>query len=337
MTSIDRVMKVFYGGIPEIRPVIPEVFGLSARLSGYKVYDYVTDGRILAESQIKTRQEMDYDILFAFADLLVEAETIGCKLHYNEDAYPYLIQPLLEDIDSVFELPLPDPSRDGRMPVLVEASRILREKEGDRCLIAACVVGPATLASHLLGMERFLYKLVDEPEKVNAVLDYSENVIKIYGAELLRAGANCIIVFDPVCSPDVLPPSYFINLESPRLKRVFEYFSSLGLFVSWISIAGPTQGIIPYYRASGINFATIDYEVPISEALLLCDGVVLNGNLKPYDFVANEPEEIEEKTKACIKEASGMKNFIVGTGCEIPLEARAENVKALVNAARAYK
>lgn len=334
MTSLERVMTVFKGGSPDIRPVVPEVFGLSARLNGYRVYEYVTDGRVMAECQIKARREMGYDILFAFADLLVEAEAIGCRLHYNEDAYPYLVEPVLKDLDSVADLYLPDPFKDGRMPVLIEAARLLREKEGNNCLIAACVVGPVTLASHLLGIERFLYKLIDEPERIKSLLDYTEKVMKIYGAELLRAGAHCIIVFDPVCSPDVLPPSYFLKLESPRLKRVFEYLSSSGTGISWISIAGPTQKILPYYRESGINLATIDYEVPVSEALSLCNGIILNGNLKPYDFVTNGPEEIEEKTRVCIIEASGRRNFIIGSGCEIPLEARAENLMALVRAAR---
>lgn len=337
MTSYDRVMSIFTGDIPDLRPVVPQIFGVTARLNGYRVYQYVTDGKVLADSQIRTRKEIGYDILYAFADLLVEAEAVGCKLHYNEDAYPHLLAPVLQDLDSLKELPLPLPERDGRMPVLLEAARLLREHVRNECIIAACVVGPITLASHLIGIERFLYKLIDEPEKVKGLLDYTEKVVEVYGSELIRAGAHCLIVFDPVSSPDVIPSSYFLQLESERLKRLYKHFSLLGLPISWISIAGPTQRIIPYYKESGINLATIDYEVPISEALSLSKGIVINGNLKPYDFVSDNPADIEEKTEACIREAEGNRSFIIGTGCEIPLEARPDNIIALVRASRGHQ
>lgn len=337
MTSFDRVMAVFKGDTHDIRPVMPEVFGVAARLNGYSIYQYVTDGKVLARSQIMTQKEMGYDVLFGFADLLVEAEAAGCKLKYNEDAYPFIIEPVLNDLDMVRELKLPDPERDGRMPVLIEATRILREYAGDSCLIASCVVGPITIAAHLVGLEKFLYSIIDKPEKVNVLMDYTEMVMKIYGEALLKSGAHCLIVFDPVSSPDVIPSSYFLSLESERLKRAFNYFSSLGSLISWISIAGPTQRIISYYKGSGITLATIDYEVPLREAFALCDGIVLNGNLKPYDFVSNTPEEIREKTEACIFEASGKKNFIIGTGCEIPIEARPDNIMALVKTAKGCK
>ncbi|GAB4410242.1 MAG: uroporphyrinogen decarboxylase family protein [Thermodesulfovibrionales bacterium] len=337
MIALERVMSVFERTPPDVRPVVPEVFGVTARLNGYRVYQYVTDSKVLAESQIRTRKEMGYDALFAFADLLVEAEAIGCRLHYNDDAYPYIIDPVLKDIDSVEYLVNPDPVKDGRMPVLLEAARVLREHADDECLVAACVVGPITIAAHLMGLETFLYKLIDEPEKVNRLLDFTEEVTKVYGKELLRAGAHCLIVFDPVSSPDVIPSSHFLRFESPRLKRVFEYLSSHGSLISWISIAGPTQRIIPYYRETGINMATIDYEVTIGDAFSLCKGIVLNGNLKPYDFVSANPEDIDRKVRACINEAEGRSNFIIGTGCEIPLEARADNIMAIVRAARDFK
>ncbi len=334
MTSLERIRIVMDGGVPDTRPIVPEVFGVTARINGYSVYQYVTDGRILAESQFRAQKEIGYDVLFAFADLLVEAEAIGCRLRYNEDRYPYIVKPFLDDLDSLKELTLPDPEKDGRMPVVVEAARRLRDYAGNGCLIAACVVGPLTLASHLLGLERFLYKLVEEPERIIILLDYSEKVMIRYGEALLRAGAHCIIVFDPIASPDVIPSSYFLNLESPKLKRAFSYFSRYGLPISWLSIAGPTERIIPYYRESGVNLATIDYEVPIDDALSLCNDIVINGNLKPYDFVSSDPDNIKDIVKDCFAKAAQRRNFIIGSGCEIPIEAKAENIIALVRATR---
>ncbi|MEW6410426.1 MAG: uroporphyrinogen decarboxylase family protein [Nitrospirota bacterium] len=176
MTSYEKLLSVINGVLPEERPVAPEVFGLTARINGYNVFQYVSDGSVIAESQLKAREAIGYDILFAFADLSVEAEALGCTLHYEEDAYPFIEKHVLRDMYDIKELKFPDPSKDGRMPVLLKACRWLREAAGNECLIAACVLGPLTIASQLMGLERFLYQLADGPERVEQLLDFTEEV-----------------------------------------------------------------------------------------------------------------------------------------------------------------
>ncbi len=117
---------------------------------------------------------------------------------------------------------------------------------------------------------------------------------------------------------------------------MYDSFKEEGSPVSWISIAGATHKIIPYFEKSGVNLATIDYVVPLSEAFELGGNIVLNGNLKPYSFVSDTPYEIKEKVKNCLNEAEGKRNYIVGSGCEIPLEASIENVRAIVEAVREF-
>ena len=88
MTSYERLMNAVTGGLTDRTSIAPEIFGLTARLNGYKISQYVKNGRVIAESHLNARESIGYDILFAFADLSVEAEALGCLLHYEEDAYP---------------------------------------------------------------------------------------------------------------------------------------------------------------------------------------------------------------------------------------------------------
>lgn len=337
MTSYERLLTAVNGGIPDRLPVAPEVFGITARLNGYRIYQYVTDGKIIAGSQLKTREAIGYDILFAFADLSVEAEALGCTLHYEDDAYPSVKEHILQDIGDVKELKLPNPLKDGRMPVVIEACRRLRESVGNECVIAACVMGPVSIAAQIMGIEGFLYQLVDNPDGVNQLLDFTEKVAVSYGRALIRAGAHCPVVFDPVASPVVIPPSLFVHYEALRLKRMYDFFRDEGLPISWISIAGATQRIMPYFKKAGINLATVDYVVPISEAFKIADDIALNGNLKPYSFVSCSPAEIKDEVIRCLMEAKGKRNYIIGSGCEVPVESNVENIRAVVEAARDFK
>ena len=337
MTSYERLLTTINGNFPDSPPVAPEVFGVTARLNGYRISQYVTDGRIIAESQLKAREAIGYDILFAFADLSVEAEALGCTLRYDDDAYPSVKEHILQNIEDVKGLKLPDPLNDSRMPVVIEACRQLRESAGNECVIAACVMGPVSIASQIMGLESFLYQLVDNPDGINQVLDFTEKVAISYGRALIKAGAHCPVVFDPVASPAVIPPSLFVHYEVQRLKRMYDSFRDEGAPISWISIAGATQKIMPYFKKAGINLATIDYVVPISEAFKLADNIALNGNLKPYSFVSCSPAEMKEEVRRCLMEAKGKGNYIIGSGCEIPVESNIENIRAMVEAVRDFK
>ncbi|MBT9537779.1 MAG: uroporphyrinogen decarboxylase, partial [Nitrospirae bacterium] len=65
--------------------------------------------------------------------------------------------------------------------------------------------------------------------------------------------------------------------------------------------------------------------------------IALNGNLKPYSFVSCSPAEMKEEVRRCLMEAKGKGNYIIGSGCEIPVESNIENIRAMVEAVRDFK
>jgi len=332
MTSYERILTVVRGRVPDHIPVAPELFGVTARLNGYSIYQYVTDGKVIADSQVRLREEIGYDVVFAFADLSVEAEAIGCKLRYEKDAYPSVKEHVLKDITSVSELKKPDPNRDGRMPVVLEASARMRETLGNTCPIVACVMGPFSIASQIIGLENLLYLLVDNPDGVERLLDFTEEVATEYGLALIDAGAHAPVVFDPSASPAVIPHELFLKLEVPRLKRMFDRWKQVGVSIFWISIAGQTKKILPYFYKAGVNLATIDYVVTLSQARELTKEITLNGNLKSYLFINATPEVIKDEVYDCFKQIGDYPKYIVGSGCEVPVDAKIENIKALMDA-----
>lgn len=332
MTSYERVLFAAGGGIPDRPPVAPQLFGVAARLNGHTIKEYVTDGALIAACQRRLRQELGHDILFASADLSVEAEALGCLLRYEDDAYPAVQSPVVAHPDDGGALRQPEPAKDGRMPVVLEACARLREAAGDECLVASCILGPLSIAAQIMGIEKLLYSLVDAPDTVGKVLDVTEAVAAAYGKALLGAGAHCLVVFDPVASPVVLPPEFFSRCEAPRLKRLYALFREEGARASWVSIAGDTRKILPLFESLGINIATIDSGVPLSEAFSLLGAVAVNGTVDTYFLVSATPPEIKNAVRTGLGEAKGRSNYIVGSGCEVPVETSFENIRAFMEA-----
>lgn len=336
MTSYERMLLAAGGGIPDRLPVAPQLFGVAARLNGHTIKAYVTDGALIATCQMRLREELGHDILFASADLSVEAEALGCLLRYGDDAYPAVQEPVLGNVRDIGALRHPDPVAAARMPVVLEACARLREAVGDECLVASCVMGPLSIAAQIMGIEKFIYSLVDAPDAVAQVLDFTERVSVDYGKALLRAGAHCIVVFDPVASPAVIPPAFFSRYEALRLKRLYASFRAEGARASWISIAGDTRKIMPCFESLGINIATVDSGVPLSEAFSLLGTIAVNGTVDTYLFVSGTPREIKNAVSRGLAEAKGRSNYIVGSGCEVPIETSFEHIRAFVEAGRDF-
>jgi uroporphyrinogen decarboxylase len=226
----------------------------------------------------------------------------------------------------------PNPQQDGRMPELLKAARILRRELGDDVLVVGCVLGPMTLAMQLLGAETALYLAIDQPEHFARLLDFAAEVAIRFGAAQLEAGVHLPIVFDPSASPAVIPHQFFREFELPRLQKVFTAMKQAGAAANWLHIAGPAVPILPFYPQAGVDIANFDYCVNPLEAQQAVPQTCLDGNIKPLSFVEATPEMIADESSKLLSSFAHRGGFILSSGCEIPPEAKPENVAAMVQA-----
>jgi uroporphyrinogen decarboxylase len=253
-------------------------------------------------------------------------------LTYPRDQYPHVKSYALSDPDNLEELSVPDPRRAGRMPELLKAAEILGREVGDGVLVVGCVVGPMTVASQILGMETALYLAIDHPDRFARLLDFAVEVAIRFGTAQMEAGAHLPIVFDPSASPAVIPPQFFREFELPCLRKVFTAFKAAGAAANWLHIAGPVVPILPLYPQCGVDIANFDYCVSALEARQAVPQTCLDGNITPLSFVEAAPAEIGEAATRLLDAFAPRGGFILSSGCEIPPEAKPENVAAMVSA-----
>jgi uroporphyrinogen decarboxylase len=334
MNSMERIRSALGFKKPDRVPVIAQVFGHAAILAGVSLRDYVRNGDMLARCQIQALQRYGYDTVFALMDTSVETEAVGSILTYPQDQYPYVKSYALLDAENLEGLSVPDPQQAGRMPELLKAARILRREVGDEVLVVGCVLGPMTVAMQLLGAEKALYLAIDHPERFASLLDFAAEIAIRFGTAQIEAGAHLPIVFNPSASPAVIPPQFFREFELPRLQKLFAALKEAGSAASWLHIAGPVVPILPLYPQCGVDIANFDYCVSALEAQHVLQHTCLDGNIKPLSFVEATPEMIAEESSRLLNVFASRGGFILSSGCEIPPEAKPENVTAMVSAAR---
>jgi len=331
MTGLERILAAVRGARTRI-PAVPQIFGHAARTGGVPLRRYLTDPAALARCQVTAMAHYDTDAVFALFDASVETEALGSRLRFPRDGYPVIERYVLERASDVGRFQLPDPRRAGRMPVALEALRLLRRETGDRALVAGCVLGPMTLACQLMGAEPALFAAIDEPAAFEQVLDFSADLALGFGAAQLEAGAHLCIVFEPSASPAVVPPAFFRTLLTARLRRLCAGLKRQGALATWLHIAGPVEPILPCYPGCAVDIANIDYCVDPGRARVAAPGLCLAGNIRPMAFMDSGPEVI---TGACAQVLAGAgPGFLLSSGCEIPVDARPECIHALVRAAR---
>jgi len=334
MNSLERVSAAVKFQETDRPPVIAQVFGHAATLCGVPVDDYVRDGGTLARCQLSALKRYGYDAVFSVMDVGVETEAVGAVLDYRKDRYPVIARYPLTREDDWNGLVPPDPVKAGRMPEMLKALTIMRQELGDKTLVVGCVLGPFTLATQLLGIETALYLAVDDPVRLERLMDFAADVVIRFGLAQLKAGAHLPIVFNPSASPAVVPPSFFREFELPRLTRVFRAFTGAGAAANWLHIAGPAGPILSYYPEAGVTIANIDYSVSAAEAGSRLPATCIDGNIKPFAFVEGNAADIEAEARDLLRFFRDRRGFILSSGCEIPPESRPENIAAMVEATR---
>jgi uroporphyrinogen decarboxylase len=350
MTGLERTLAAIGDGTPDVVPCGPFAGFYAARLAGVPLGRYVTDGSAIADSQIKLQRAIGHDIVVTAADTYYLAEGFGLRVNHYPDALPTSGGPLLRTLADVDTLRVPDPERDGRMPVYLEAVRILARELGDRVAIRGTGTGPFSVAAYLYGDQRFLMKLAEiasglaEPgdeARVHRLLEICAEASARFLRAQLRAGEHIAYLGDSLSSAEMISPQMYRSWAGPYQRMVFELVEdevrSRGAR-TLLHVCGDNRAILADLADTGVDLLEIDHKMNLTECRReLGADLCLIGNLDPVDVILNgSPEDVARESRACIAAAGGSARFILGTGCFVPWESPVANLKAMVDVAHAH-
>jgi [methyl-Co(III) methanol-specific corrinoid protein]:coenzyme M methyltransferase len=270
-------------------------------------------------------------IRFPF-DVTVLGEALGCAIDTGTKARtPAITSHPFSDRPAELVIPS-DLLSQGRIPVVLEAARLLKDREGKKVPIVAGVEGPGDLASYLCGIKPLMVYFIRKPEIAAQVINKCVDGCISYSNACLNAGADAVVIADAFSSPDMIGPDIFRQLIKPELIRLAENIDGHSI----LHICGRTDSIIPDMLECGFN--AISIEDSVSDLGQIIDmahakNVAVAGNISTSQTLySKSPEDVRNEAFNCLK--AGID--ILAPGCGIAPETPLKNLHAMVKARDEY-
>ena len=295
-------------------------------LIGKSATDYLTSADLMVEGLKKARDLYRPDGLPVAFDLQIEAEVLGCRLHWADEVPPSVASHPLAEGQKIADLPELDESK-GRFPVVVEALETLKREIGGETALYGLICGPFTLALHLLGNDIFL-EMYDDEEAVREVIQFCAD-IGIKAADIyLDHGADVIAVVDPMTSQ--ISPEHFEHFVTPAMNRVYEHVRSRGALSS-IFVCGDVTRNLEVMVKTSADSIFVDEQIDMARLRELCEaeGKAFGGNIKLTAVLLLGDEDDARMETLDILEKSGGKGFILAPGCDLPYAVPSKNLQAV--------
>jgi len=273
--------------------------------------------------------------------MVTEPSGFGVKIDFFDDNLPNA-HPLITDMDDagdiINSLTLPDPRKNGMMPLLLNLQKYFKPKLaeiGEEINIVS-TRGPLTIASHLFSVSEMLLCTKVEPELIHKLLKLTTQLCKDWLSAQLESvqTADGILMLDDITG--FFGKEDYEEFAHPYLKEVFSAFPEcLHLFHNDTD----SDICFGYMEDMGVDLFNFTYLKDIGETHAKTGkNVSLLGNVPPMALAKNTPDEVYSMAKACIdsyKAVNGStRGLLLSIGGGVPMGARGECINALLNAAK---
>jgi len=338
VNSRELVKRVLAGEETPRVPTGPLAVHYTASVFGVPLEDYTLKPHVAADSICRYWEEFRPDAVWLSADTWVTAEAMGART-----AFPGPDQPLagtgeavIRSASDIDRIPPPDPTRQGRWPLMLEAMELLKRRLGDEVFLVGCFdQSPFSLACALAGMETVMLKLWDDRSFLDALLERCIEYASAYAEALGGRGADLLSTGDSPAG--LIGEEFYREVALPAERRVFENIKQGCAVPASLHICGRATPLLPLMATSGASVLEIDQEVDLAEACrVVPEEITLWGNLDPVGvLLEGTEEEVRAAARAAIAtvRAAGRTRFVLSSGCTLAPETPPENLKALIETA----
>ena len=287
----------------------------------------------VAEVTAQPIEILDLDAAIIFADILLILEPLGVDLTFDPGP---IISPYLEKAEQVNGYHNFDPSV--KLDFVSKALIETRKRIGDEIPLLGFCGAPFTVFCYLCGTKgaKDFYKtirfLTNHPKDGARVLELLTEVSLKYLKMQLNSGADAVQIFDTWAGE--LAREEFMVWSYPYLKVMFDELKK-NKAVTSIYIKN-SYHLLNDMAKIDADIVSLDWRVPLKEAMKILPNKTLQGNLDPHLLLA--PEEIViRKATEILEETKNLPGFIFNLGHGILPETPVKNVKALVSTVHNYE
>lgn len=305
--------------------------------AGHTFWDYFASESVWLESNLRAIEAFpDCTFLPGFWSefgMCTEPSAFGGKCLFPRNEFPF-IGPITDNIEVAVNLPDPDPSTDGLLPLMLGRLRWARPRLEDlgHPLRFSVSRGPLNICTFLMGTTDFLLALKTEPELTHRLLRKATDFLKRWHAVQREAIPTIqgMLVLDDIVG--FLSEADFLEFAAPYMRELF----ATDLPVRFFHNDAECRTSVRHYGSLGINLYNPGIQHSIAELRTMAGpDVALLGGLPPRDVLAaGTPEAVAEATRRLVASMPGESRWMFSCSGGMPPGVPTANIRACIDAAR---
>lgn len=325
MKGLELIKKTIALEKVERVPWVPFIGVHGGFLTGVDAETYLKSASEIEKGVSKAIEKYNPDGIPVVFDLQIEAEILGCELQWAPHNPPAIVTHPLAQGEKLSDLTIPT-INDGRIPVVMEATKALRKKH-PKIALYGLITGPFTLALHLMGTDIFM-KLFEAPDEVFEVMEFCTKVANKMAEYFMDAGCDIIAVVDPMTSQ--IDPLTFETFVAPYVSGIFSFVRQKEKLSSFFVCGHAQQNIEAMCDCKPDN-VSIDENIPLDfvKEIALKKGISFGGNMKlTVVLLMGNEDDARENAIECL-DMAGKTGFILAPGCDLPMDTPPANIIAV--------
>lgn len=334
---LDDIRKCVNLEIPDRVPVFACSEEFDVRMAGAVYSDYNSDAKVMARCQIEAVKQFDYDWAWLQVDDCIEFEVLGVGTKGGGNILPATCGYLPATHVTLNGLKMPDPLKDGRMPVLLDAIKRVKDEFGDTVCVTGRTAAPFSSVTLLYGMTETLMMLFDKPALVKDTIRFFVELQAMWGLAQIEAGADAIWLGDCNASGHLISVDDYLEFASDAVKQCTDAYRSAGGLTFYHAsehrighmLAQAATGISALSVGPGADMAAVKREVG--------GKVCIMGNLDPIGVLLyGTPDDVRRESIRIMETGKQDGGFIFSSGEMVPRDVPEENMRAMIAAGREF-
>ncbi len=269
--------------------------------------------------------------------MAAEPAAFGARVHFHDNRPPS-IEPVVTDPKFWAEVPLPDVTEAGFMPLVLRQyghveARLRAEGLGLKMVAAR---GPMVTAGWVMGITDLMTGLITHPKEITQFLTtVTTTIINWLRAQLdTVTEPEGILLLDDIVG--MVSEEHYHDFVEPHLRRIFDEFEGL---VRVYHNDTPCQHLYPALAEANFDVFNFTHEADIAQVkAAMGHRVAMMGNVAPLAVgVRESPQVVAQHSQACLDKAGPGGGLILSVGGGVSPDMPAENIDAMLAAARNWQ
>jgi MtaA/CmuA family methyltransferase len=321
----------------EPAPVVINTCVFNMKQFGKRYIDCLVNPKEYVEAELECYRTFGYDGVWAISPMEAVGEALGSCMRFFEDDVPAVSRPVLGKPEDLSELLKEnrDIKEHHRVRFLAEVVSELKKAAGNETMVFANVHSVFRLAGMLRGINNLYMDLALNPGFVNDLQEFCLPRCMDFAKEMVRAGADVVVFTNPIANSNCISRKMYEAQVYPYTKRLYGEvkrhvkvaFHACGQWDDRFDLLIEEGPHILWPDKVDIGWLAEKYG----------DKVCILGNVKTTEtMLQGTPEQVRAEALECLGKIGKRGGYLLGADCALPRDVPADNVRALINAAREY-